>query len=518
MRNCFDRSELICRVKWNNTLPDLPFDPKFITYPFETNRFIKYKQTSLEQTFKHDLVTEHDLGVTIDLINPETYAIPLNQSLQLHHEDERLLEEENALGSGAMSINEKRSKQHNKVVPWLKKTEYISTEFNRYGASSEKSETKVGYNVKKKFKEDVLYLDRDSQIAQINKTFEEAKKPITQYHHPKKDVVPVAIYPVFPDFENWRFPFAQVTFDAEPVASGSAETSDVMSEAMIRGMMDERGEQFVAYFLPSSETLEKRKRDTDSGQDFEADDEYEYKMAREYNWTVKNKNHRGYEENYFFVLRDDCVYYNELETRVRLSKRRAKVGPTNNSKLIVRHRTLNDQELKTQDIRQSQLMPVPQEEEVRKTICCWVGSLTHRVFSFVRKWTVIGETAKKRLADRRKTSLRKKRAAMKTKRRSDQPRNKRKYRLRSRQARRAATRRRRLALVPRVTATVTRTRRRRSVRRRTKPKSSVLTTVIRDDFDRHLLKHLFTYEAYAIDFICSPYFTIDEFDYALIVH
>ncbi|KAK3595962.1 hypothetical protein CHS0354_032476 [Potamilus streckersoni] len=32
------RSELVCRVKYNNTLPDIPFDPKFITYPFESSR------------------------------------------------------------------------------------------------------------------------------------------------------------------------------------------------------------------------------------------------------------------------------------------------------------------------------------------------------------------------------------------------------------------------------------------------------------------------------------------------
>ena len=32
------RSDLIARVKYCNTLPDIPFDPKFITYPFDSNR------------------------------------------------------------------------------------------------------------------------------------------------------------------------------------------------------------------------------------------------------------------------------------------------------------------------------------------------------------------------------------------------------------------------------------------------------------------------------------------------
>lgn len=43
---------------------------------------------------------------------------------------------------------------------------------------------------------------------------------------------------------------------------------------------------------------------------------YDYKIAREYNWNVKNKASKGYEENYFFIFRDgEGVYYNELETR-----------------------------------------------------------------------------------------------------------------------------------------------------------------------------------------------------------
>lgn len=33
-------------------------------------------------------------------------------------------------------------------------------------------------------------------------------------------------------------------------------------------MMDEEGNQFVAYFLPNEETLRKRKRDCDEGLDY----------------------------------------------------------------------------------------------------------------------------------------------------------------------------------------------------------------------------------------------------------
>ncbi len=48
---------------------------------------------------------------------------------------------------------------------------------------------------------------------------------------------------------------------------------------------------------------------------FDTFQEYEYKMSREYNWNVKSKASKGYEENYFFILREDGFYYDELETR-----------------------------------------------------------------------------------------------------------------------------------------------------------------------------------------------------------
>ncbi|CAH2314127.1 RNA polymerase II-associated factor 1 homolog [Pelobates cultripes] len=355
-----ERSGVVCRVKYCNTLPDIPFDPKFITYPFDQNRFVQYKATSLEKQHKHDLLTEPDLGVTIDLINPDTYRIESGGILDLA--DEKLLEEEIQAPSSS-----KRSQQHAKVVPWMRKTEYISTEFNRYGASNEKPEVKIGVSVKQQFTEEDIYKDRDSQISAIEKTFEDSQKPISQ-HYSKPRVTPVEVMPVFPDFKMWINPCAQVIFDSDPAPKDTQGSAilDMMSQAMIRGMMDEEGNQFVAYFLPGEETMRKRKRDQEEGLDYMAEDIYDYKIAREYNWNVKNKASKGYEENYFFIFREgDGVYYNELETRVRLSKRRVKAGVQSgtNAVLVVKHRDMNEKELEAQEARRAQLENHEPEEE-----------------------------------------------------------------------------------------------------------------------------------------------------------
>uniref|UniRef100_H3DFJ2 RNA polymerase II-associated factor 1 homolog n=1 Tax=Tetraodon nigroviridis TaxID=99883 RepID=H3DFJ2_TETNG len=355
-----ERSGVVCRVKYCNSLPDIPFDPKFITYPFDQHRFVQYKATSLEKQHKHDLLSEPDLGVTIDLINPDTYRI--DPSVLLDPADEKLLEEDIQAPSSS-----KRSQQHAKVVPWMRKTEYISTEFNRYGVSNEKVEVKIGVSVKQQFTEEEIYKDRDSQISAIEKTFEDAQKSITQ-HYSKPRVTPVEVLPVFPDFKMWINPCAQVIFDSDPAPkdiSGPAGV-EMMSQAMIRGMMDEEGNQFVAYFLPNEDTLRKRKRDFEEGVDYMPEDLYDYKIAREYNWNVKNKASKGYEENYFFIFRDgDGVYYNELETRVRLSKRRAKAGTqsTTNAVLVCKHRDMNEKELEAQEARKAQLENHEPEDE-----------------------------------------------------------------------------------------------------------------------------------------------------------
>lgn len=63
--------------------------------------------------------------------------------------------------------------------------------------------------------------------------------------------------------------------------------------------------------------MEKRQSDFVEGREYDDEGEYEYKMFREYNWNVKSKASKGYEENFFFVIRETGIFYNELETRYK---------------------------------------------------------------------------------------------------------------------------------------------------------------------------------------------------------
>lgn len=59
------------------------------------------------------------------------------------------------------------------------------------------------------------------------------------------------------------------------------------------------------------------------------------------------------------MVRNHCIYYNELETRVRLSKRRARAGVAAQAltRLVVTHRPLSASEHRMLRLREKQLEP-----------------------------------------------------------------------------------------------------------------------------------------------------------------
>ena len=84
------------------------------------------------------------------------------------------------------------------------------TVVSRYQPTTiEKVESDIGFTVRKKMNVDDLYMDRDSQVEAIEKTFKDAKKPITA-HYSKPHVHPVEVLDVLPDTNMWKYPCAQV--------------------------------------------------------------------------------------------------------------------------------------------------------------------------------------------------------------------------------------------------------------------------------------------------------------------
>ena len=77
----------------------------------------------LERNYKYEILTEHDLGVTIDLILPETYEVDReNMDVMQDPDDEKLLEED----FNSTVQDKKRQARHSQVIVLIIVTVYIT--------------------------------------------------------------------------------------------------------------------------------------------------------------------------------------------------------------------------------------------------------------------------------------------------------------------------------------------------------------------------------------------------------
>ena len=69
----------------------VPADPKLLVTPLQPEKLAQFELTSLEKSSKRALVLEADLGIPINLLDIERYAVP-QQAPELAPEDQALLE------------------------------------------------------------------------------------------------------------------------------------------------------------------------------------------------------------------------------------------------------------------------------------------------------------------------------------------------------------------------------------------------------------------------------------------
>ncbi|KAE9555207.1 hypothetical protein FO519_001557 [Halicephalobus sp. NKZ332] len=312
------KHDIFTKIKFKNQLPDVPMEPRFMQLPvLKLSRFADYKTTDIERNYRFELTTERDLDINVDLINTKKYEAVNEHDLgipgNMHPDDRELVEDE------TKHSHDKRRQNHNEVVSWMRKTQYLGIENVRFGVGADRQETKIGYKLFKSGITDQLYKDRQGQIDTIKKTFDDAKIPCKE-HPTKRGVHAVEEFQVLPDFDSWHLPYAQVLFDGDPIPFRTNKDK-LMERAVSQGVKDTDGKDFVAYYVPTDETLKKLLEKETEGTIPDNSEQLEYKCTREFNWTVRNENSKGYEPNFFFSFRGGACYYNDMNTRVKLTRK-----------------------------------------------------------------------------------------------------------------------------------------------------------------------------------------------------
>ncbi|KAL0489943.1 RNA polymerase II-associated factor 1 [Acrasis kona] len=386
------KSNFVCHnIKFQSALPTIPLDAKLLSYPIDPQRFVPYKTTTLERNHKYDLLTETDLGIHINLIDPNAYKVPINP--ELDPEDEALLSNEN---------EENKISKHSEIVAaagtqhktWLRKTEYMGGVVVEEPSSSAPI---IQNDVKERKGPVTVEEEADEIMTSVEKSFDFVNamdEEFSQYksspstttlkhlkHVSKPGLKPVGVYSVLPDERLWSNLYTQVSFDNDPLEHASVphftelrkqEGNKVYRGTIIKqsGGSQKVGGSSVNYLRPrniQSNFVDDGITDQDHVRD--------YQWVREYivgvDGNVPNTQRRVQDDRYFFMTMDDDqaqANYNQLRMKFNLKKKKAKVredyqqeqdddDEKNQSRYILGNRDFYERELKVQNERRDELVP-----------------------------------------------------------------------------------------------------------------------------------------------------------------
>lgn len=369
------RNDLLVRAIYRNTLPDVPMDPKLLSMRSLGGdglmKYATYRQTVLEQTLRVDLPPGIEAVVAAHV--HEHLVVPmcfekLKNWPEIDAIDLILLKDDEFRDPAhGQSEKQKRSEQHRKIVPWMKTPLYthMFTSSESTASSRAGEETMSVKERRRKAADDLAKFcsNKNERLRRIEKMFEDAKLPILT-HHTRPDLTPISVMPLLPDFENWRHSFAEVVFE-NPLQVEGIDAEEKMNNALLRGLANAAGVDIVGYFLPTDKTLAKlralnveQKPDTGNNETILANsslpgsEEYEYVLHRENDFSLQAADGQN---RLFFSLRDNCVYYNEMERTVHLRRR---VSEKVMTRLVVKLRPENQADFEKCDYRKRLLEPI----------------------------------------------------------------------------------------------------------------------------------------------------------------
>ncbi|KAJ3276802.1 RNA polymerase-associated factor [Terramyces sp. JEL0728] len=357
------------KLRYHCELPQVPFDPVLLKYPHAADRYYKYKETSLHSNYKYELVhPDGDQGLPCNPFQlgfcEKEFQTP-NYKLtkqKLDPKDEALM---------IKPVDKKLDSQGVINVPWLRRTEFISSQRNAYGRGSKKDDDKK--YVEKEF-------TIDEQVAAIKKTFDKVRNAkVSTLQHPRnKDLKAIEIIPIFPDLENWDDNYCTVTYDEDPIPERKSLPSDqhllALEESLLKPLVlktEDRAESWMAYYTPTKDTISKivQKRKLESQDQYNINQfEYEYKFQREYDHQASQSNYP-----YFLQVRTEegGAFYSPIQNQLKFKKRRAlskrdryySENIERPTRILMKHRQLSTEEREKRKNMMQELFKIEGEDE-----------------------------------------------------------------------------------------------------------------------------------------------------------
>eukprot|EP00900_Chrysochromulina_parva_P011158 jgi/Chrpa1/20042/Chrysochromulina_OHIO_Genome00025838-RA len=288
--------DFVCPYHFGAGLPPLPADPKLLEIDFERASFVRFRfDSAVEMSAKYELLPEPDLGITIDLVDPEAFAAAA-PGTELDAADEELL----SASAFAQALGERKgiaavAKEMRENVTFLRKTPIMSN--NLYDSVNKFQKVNMESKpVLETSKHLAMTTNTTRTLAQqieaIEKSFDDAEtinvRSSTLVHPSDPSLTPVSSVPVLPDYAGWDNRYSIMTFDIDPSLSkpGDLEVAyarERIGRALCKGFSrkeQDKNEMYLAYMLPPAR---------EEGADEALEEDVPLEWVREYQYTLAKR-------------------------------------------------------------------------------------------------------------------------------------------------------------------------------------------------------------------------------------
>ncbi|OWZ24828.1 RNA polymerase II-associated factor 1 [Phytophthora megakarya] len=311
------QSEFLATLEFRNSLPDIPFDTKFVKYPHEpercdrlqwVRRLIKYKPNTLEMDYTYEIHEEPNLGLTIDLIDPAKYQAPEEpEPLEIGDEQALMMKEDHIGNKGRSKVRP--------TVSWLRRTEYMGNDLydsvHKFKSEAEiQSALREGTENALAEVVSVTLEDRaEASFRDINDS-----KLLVHPHSKKKKIAKT--WDVFPDQLLSANKYAILSYDMLP--SEDIKSKGITSReerALLCGVNKkiQAGNELIqgSILLPNG-----------SAEEEESSDREKFSYLREYLMSVESLDSQRESQHVVFMLDPESnqFTYSDVLNRIQLKK------------------------------------------------------------------------------------------------------------------------------------------------------------------------------------------------------
>ncbi|KAI8339394.1 RNA polymerase II-associated [Chlamydoabsidia padenii] len=334
------KSDFICRVRYRNRLPPIPFPPKLLATESLAERNVKYTTNSLIEQTPHLLTLDSSSSIPFDKLLVD-YLDMMETNPDVTRVNPIVAEEDKLLMTpprDEKELGKQQGRQPN--VTWLRRSEYIASGERKTKLSSSSSSTEIRSKLTQQDLEAHTYRTYASQIAGVESTF--ASHDLNTLRHPRTKRRAKTLTPILPDMKCWETVYTIGQFPADPAdnhrlnkrkrqdttSSSSKQPSEL--DAADRGILrpisnpHDANDSYLIWFLPddtSASILKRQKTDVQNV----LDQHLNFEAVRDY--TYRNDNAPGHQNLLLTLAYDDhqrpVMHYNLVKSKLVAQKKRA---------------------------------------------------------------------------------------------------------------------------------------------------------------------------------------------------